>query len=282
MTGLDRRLNAIRDDLADAALRGSVAAPRFAEGVTRRVAASAAPVRRRPASDAPLDTQALHGETVRVFEEEEGWAWAQLQADGYVGYLPAADLAPEGPAATHRVGVLRSFVFPGPDLKLPPLDHLPLGARVTVAGEQNGYAALAGGGFVHAGHLAPVEARAADFVAVAESMLGVPYLWGGKTPIGLDCSGLVQLSLAMAGIAAPRDSDMQEAGLGAILETDASLTGLRRGDLVFWKGHVGIMTDPATLLHANAHHMLVAREKLAEAVARIAARGSQVTCIRRP
>jgi cell wall-associated NlpC family hydrolase len=133
-------------------------------------------------------------------------------------------------------------------------------------------------GFVVEQHLEPLAAVAPDFVAVAERFLCAPYLWGGKSVAGIDCSGLVQVACTMAGIAAPRDTDMQERELGTRL---AGIEALARGDLVFWKGHVGIMLDGARLLHANAHHMMTAVEPLAEAVARIASRGSSVTSIRR-
>jgi cell wall-associated NlpC family hydrolase len=222
--------------------------------------------------DAPLDTEALMGETVTVYEEREGWSWVQLQADRYVGYMPSEALGPPGAPPTHCVAALRTFVYPGPDLKLPPRLHLSLAAAVTVSGASGDYSRLASGGFVWSGHLSPLGQHERDFVAVAERLVGTPYLWGGKTSLGLDCSGLVQLSLAAAGIAAPRDTDMQEAALGtAISLLTPDLSGLQRGDLVFWRGHVGIMLDAVRLLHANGHHMAVAIEALAEAEARIRA-----------
>lgn len=285
MTNLDPRRQAFRADLADRSLEGRVDAARFVEGVPRRVAVPVAPVRRRPEPGAPLDTEALFGETVLVFEDAAGWSWVRLAADcaeaAYVGYVPSDALAPVA-VPTHRVGVPRTLLFPAPDIKRPPLSFLPMGALVTVTGtaadHNAGYAALLGGGFVVEQHLEPVGTAAPDYVAVAERFLGAPYLWGGKSVAGIDCSGLVQLACAMAGIDAPRDSDMQERELGTRL---AGIEALARGDLVFWKGHVGIMLDGARLLHANAHHMLTAVEPLAEAVARIAARGSAVTGVRR-
>lgn len=263
---LDRRLTPARPDVADERLRDRVAAERFVPGAPRRVAAASAPLRRAPRHDAPLDTEALMGEPVRVFDEADGYAWAQLERDGYVGYLPAAALAELGPDPTHRVDAVRTFVYPGPDLKLQPTAFLSLGTTVAVSGEDAGYIRLASGGFVHAGHLASVGDPADDYVAVAERLLGAPYLWGGKTSLGLDCSGLVQLALFVAGLSAPRDADMQRAALGRPLATDARL---QRGDLVFWRGHVGIMQDSERLLHANGHHMAVASEPLAIAQTRI-------------
>jgi cell wall-associated NlpC family hydrolase len=279
VTVLDPRLTPARDDLAAAHLENVVAAARFAQGQPRRIVAGTAPVRREPRPDAALDTEALFGEAVTLYEESEGWAWAQLGADGYVGYLPATALGDPGAPATHRVTALRTFLFPGPSIKLPPADVLPLGARVTVASVEGALARLATGGFVPACHLAPPDFAEPDFVAVAERFLGVPYLWGGKTALGLDCSGLVQVSLAAAGTAAPRDTDMQEAALGAAAAVDPQ--ALLRGDLLFWKGHVAIARGDGTMVHANAHRMAVTIEPVAEALARIEAAGSPLRSVRR-
>ena len=226
--------------------------------------------------------EALKGEHVRSFDmNAEGWAWGQLAADGYVGWLPANALAPPGPPPTHKVAALRTLVFPGPSIKLPPIEALPLGAHLAVARIADRMAITSAGGYVPAAHLAPVGHHETDFVAVAERFVGVPYLWGGKTMLGLDCSGLVQVALTACGISCPRDSDMQEAALGVPLEHAARLTDLKRGDLIFWKGHVGIVNDPATLIHANAFHMAVTIEPLADAVERISNTGSDVTSVRR-
>lgn len=274
----DPRRTPARADLAAASLQGLVAAPRYVDGEVRRVAVPVAPLRRRPAGDAPLETQALLGETVRVFDEDgEGWSWVQLEADGYVGYLPSEALVPLGPTPTHRVSALRTFLFPGPDIKLPPREALVLGSPVVVSALSGAFA-VTPDGFLPAVHLSELGTREADFVAVAARFLGVPYLWGGRTPLGIDCSGLVQTALAMAGVAAPRDSDMQEAELGAEVPPGAPV---RRGDLLFWPGHVAIAEGPDTLLHANAFHMAVAREPFAGAIARIAAAGSPLRRIRR-
>ncbi|MDB5558088.1 MAG: peptidase [Enterovirga sp.] len=266
MTSLDKRLTPARPDLADERLRGLVEAARYVPGEPRRVIAPSAPLRREPYPDAPLDTEALMGEPVAVYDEHEGYAWAQLGTDRYVGYVPTEALGPAASPPTHRVTALRTFIYPGPNLKLPQVGFLSLGAGVTPAEARNEYVRLSTGGWVFAEHLGAAEAHAQDFVAVAERLVGAPYLWGGKTSLGLDCSGLVQLSLAMAGSAAPRDADMQQATLGT--EVDRS-SGLRRGDLVFWRGHVGIMLNETRLLHANGHHMAVAIEPLAEAEIRI-------------
>lgn len=280
MTAFDRRLVPARPDLAAAHLAGTVEAARFVEGRPMRVRDAVAPMRRTPASDAPLDTEVLHGETVTVYETtEEGWAWGQLATDNYVGWVPSEALGPAGGAPTHRVAVLRTFVYPGPSIKLPPLATLSIGSLVTVARETGDFAVTDQGGHIFAAHLAAPDRHEPDYVAVAERFVGAPYFWGGRTSMGLDCSGLVQLALAAAGIPAPRDSDLQERDLGRPLAPGEEL---RRGDLVFWKGHVGIVSGPDRLLHANGHHMLVVDEPLSEARARILAKtGADVTAFKR-
>jgi hypothetical protein len=278
----DPRRTPVRPDLAAAELRGVVDAPRYAAGEPRRVVEGVAPLRRRPAFDAPLDTEALFGEPVTVYDTDgEGWSWVQLGLDRYVGYMPSHALMAPGPAPTHRVTALRTYLYPGPSIKLPPVAVLSQGSLLSVTREEGRFA-LMPEGCVFLGHIGPVDAFAPDYVAVAERFLGTPYHWGGRTSIGLDCSGLVQVSLAEAGIAAPRDSDMQERELGSPLPVTDDLAGLRRGDLVFWKGHVGMLRDTATLLHATGHFMSTVSEPLAEARARILAAGAgDITAIRR-
>jgi cell wall-associated NlpC family hydrolase len=274
----DPRLTPARPDLAARYLEGKVAAARFVDGEAREVVEPQLPLRRAPSPDAPLDTEALLGERVTVFEtSEEGWAWGQLDADRYVGFMPANGLAPSGPAPTHRVSAVRTLVFPGPSIKLPPLAGLPSGAVVAVARHEGRFAVTASGGYVPRVHLAPIERHEADYVAVAERFLGTPYLWGGKTSLGLDCSGLVQVALTACGLACPRDSDMQEAALGEAVADGPR----RRGDLMFWKGHVAIVRNEATLVHANGFHMAVAIEPIEAAIARIRPADGEVTSVRR-
>lgn len=237
-----------------------------------------ADLRRDPAHEAALDTQALYGERVTILETtDEGWVRGKLETDGYTGWLSANALGAAGPPATHRVCVPRTLGFPGPDIKLPPMTALPLGAILTIVRQDERFAVNGFGWHFPVTHLAPIKARQPDFVAVAETLLNAPYLWGGKTSLGIDCSGLVQVALQAAGHPCPRDSDMQELALGKT----SSLGELRRGDLVFWKGHVAIARDDKTLIHANAHHMMVAIEPAAQAVTRIKAAGSEVTNVKR-
>ena len=277
----DPRLTPARGDLAAKYLEGKVKAARFVEGIEFEVTEAIAPVRRAPSSDAEQWTQALRGERVTVYDRNaEGFAWGQLIGDGYVGWLPDAALAKPMAAPTHKVTALRTLAFPGPSIKLPPTDALPLGARVTVAREDGAFAITREGQYLPRRHVAPLDANAADFVAVAERFVGTPYLWGGKSSLGIDCSGLVQVSLNAAGTGCPRDSDMQCDGLGRELDA-AEAKYLRRGDLIFWKGHVAIVRDAETIVHANAHHMATVIENAKEAIARIKAAGSDVIAIKR-
>jgi cell wall-associated NlpC family hydrolase len=277
----DRRLTPARADLAAAHLRGLVEAPRYAEGRAMRIITAIAPLRRSPQAEASLETEALFGERVTVYDESEGWAWAQLERDQYVGYLPGAALgAPSAP--THRVSALRTHAYPGPAIKAPPRMALSLGAQLTIVGREGDFAVAEDGLYLWSRHLAELDAREPDAVAIAELFLETPYLWGGRTSEGIDCSGLAQTALMATGVASPRDSDMQEAGLGGAIAIDDPAALPARGDLVFWKGHVGIMRDPVTLLHANGWHMKTVSEPLAQARDRIAANGGgKVTSVRR-
>jgi cell wall-associated NlpC family hydrolase len=277
VTALDKRLHAYRDDLADERLRGQVDVTRFVAGEAMQVRVPIANVHRQPAASSMLITQALMGETVRVFDVRDGWAWVQLDADHYVGYVKRDVLTEQLTAVTHRVCVAATLIYPTANIKIQPAQYLPLNSGVTEVGAEGEFVALQDGGFVFAKHVWPLGKSHEDFVEIAERFLHVPYLWGGKTAQGLDCSGLVQLALQACGISCPRDSDMQEESIG----TTITLEVLQRGDLVFWDGHVGIMCDATNLLHASGRFMMVENEVLTDAIARIGETGKPVTSVRR-
>jgi cell wall-associated NlpC family hydrolase len=242
-------------------------------GTVHAIARGRAALRCAPSHDAVQDDEVLFGEAVTVFETKDGWSWCQSGIDRYVGYLHDIALG-DLVVADHRVTALSTPMLSGPDIRRASRDLLPFNARVKVLALANGYAAIENGGYVFAGHLAPLARTAPDWVATAERFVGTPYVWGGKTHAGMDCSGLVQIALAGSGIAAPRDTDMQESEIGK----ECSSSPRQRGDIVFWPGHVGIMLDADRLLHANSFHMQVEIEPLPEALARIA---DKVTAIKR-
>ncbi len=279
----DPRLNAYRPDLADTRLAGQVQAERMVDGAPAQVTAGTSPLRQAPDHGARMDSEILAGEPLLVFERSGGWAWVQSRDDGYVGYTPEDAIGTAVHTVTHRVAALRTFVFPEPDLKAPPRDVLPQTAGVGVVGQADTFSEIATGGFVFTAHLEPPDAVAADPVAEALRYLGVPYLWGGKTSLGLDCSGLSQLVLARCGIAAPRDTDMQERAIDTVVPFDGARGDLRPGDLMFWPGHMGMMVSAERIVHANATDLMVSVwdvETLIAHVKRI--EGNGVTSVRRP
>lgn len=278
---LDPRRNAFRPDLAAETLRGKVEARRFVAGNWGQVIVPSVQVRKRPEPAAAVDTEALFGEVVVVYDVSKGWAWVQLLRDGYVGYLPITALTAEVEWPSHRVKAIGTFVYPEPDIKTPPMAHLSLNSALKVVAQDGAFYRLSGGGFVAVRHVAEEDTYARDFVDVAERFMETPYLWGGRTRLGIDCSGLVQVALEAAGLPAPRDSDMQRAELGSDLLIPENHEGLQRGDLIFWPGHVGIMADGIMLLHANAHHMAVVVEPLPEATERMARSGLRRSAVKR-
>ncbi|WP_320200207.1 NlpC/P60 family protein [Agrobacterium sp. rho-13.3] len=280
---LDRRLNIFRDDLADEKLKGQVEADRFVSGAPAQITVPVIGLRPKPDLASGIDTELLLGETVRVFDRADGWAWVQADADGYAGYLPetaVGDILP----ATHRIIAPRTFLYPAAELRKPPIAAVSMGSTLAFVrdAETRGtrYLLTEQGEGVIAAHCVAVgqTLQDDDYVSVALRFLETPYLWGGRSGFGIDCSGLVQLSMAMVGKFALRDTDMQVASLG----TEITREELQRGDLVFWKGHVGIMEDAETLLHASGHTMSVTRENLDDAIRRIGWLYNLPTSYRRP
>jgi cell wall-associated NlpC family hydrolase len=272
----DPRLILARDGIAARSLEGIVPAVRYLETTLREAQVPAAALRRAPSADAEQLDQLLFGEGFEVLDEADGWAFGQAQRDGYVGYVEASALGAPGAPPTYTVKALRTYGFSAPSIKSAPVGLYSMNALLRAEGRDGRFVKTSGRWFVE-DHLAPLDAPAGDFVAVAERFIGTPYFWGGRTSLGLDCSGLVQQSLYAAGRASPRDSD-QQAGMGEPVPAEQ----LRRGDLVFWRGHVAIMLDGSAIVHANAFHMAVTVEPLAEAVARTSATGGgEPTAFRR-
>jgi hypothetical protein len=264
----DWRLTPARGDLAAAHLKGKIPATAYVEGRTLQVSCGVLGLYTNPGENAGQQTQLLFGETFKNYEEKNGWVWGQADLDGYVGYARAVGFSLPEPA-THRVSALATPLFFAPDVKQGAREILPMNAKLPVTEPGGRFAQLTNSLYVFAGHLTPIDSAAPDWVAVAERFIGVPYVWGGKTSAGIDCSGLVQTALEAGGIKSPRDTDMMEAALGTSIAPDASH---RRGDLVFWKGHVGIMLDGERLIHANGFAMQVSVEPLKLVDARTLAR----------
>jgi len=278
---LDRRLNAFRDDLADAALKGKVEAPRFVEPQSRQVITDRAPLRRAPNADSEQEAEALFGERMKLFDKKDGWAWVQSERDGYVGYCEAACLSSVGWSSSHVVAVPRTPLFSGPGLKYAIKQFLHMESTLEVLDTKDGYLQTPHG-WLFAKHVCTKRQHQSDYIDTALLFIGAPYVWGGRSSLGMDCSGLVQLVLQRAGIEAPRDSDMQAKSdlLGESLSVDILP---KRGDIIFWKGHVAIALDQNRVVHATGHHLAVAVEPLEDIDERARQEsGEGVTAVRRP
>jgi cell wall-associated NlpC family hydrolase len=277
MTADPRNLLA-RADLADERLEGLVRADRFAAVRPMRCVGASAGIHRRPEAGSERRDELLYGEGFDVLEARDGWAWGQARRDGYVGFVRTGSLAAVGEAPTHRVAALRTAGFSKPDLKSEVICLLSMNSLLRAGESRGDYVEAGEAGWIFAAHLAPIGVFETDYVAVAERYLGAPYLWGGRSSLGLDCSGLVQAGMQATGRACPRDSDQQSAGF----PVSPARADMARGDLAFWKGHVGIMLDRDRMVHANGHHMAVAVEPLDEALARIERAGVPFLGYRRP
>jgi cell wall-associated NlpC family hydrolase len=257
----DRRLTPANGRVAAMHLAGQVDAERYLEGWPMRIIAEVTDLCASP--NGARDRQLLMGAQVTVFEDRDGWAFLQA-VDGYVGYVQASDLTdPLRP--THFVGTIATHAYAQEDFKSANTHSLPFSARVTVTDERRKFFET-NIGFIPKSHLREMGRPFSDPATVAQLHFGVPYLWGGNSSRGIDCSGLITAALAACEISCPGDSDMQCNRLGTSFEGPN-----QRGDLVFWDGHVGMMVDEDTLIHANAHHMATAYEPVERAILRIAA-----------
>jgi cell wall-associated NlpC family hydrolase len=263
---MDERTLLARNGIAAAGLEGLVAARAYRETTPMRLILPSSPMRDLPDFMAQATSELLFGETFEVLFEEEGFAFGQNRRDGYVGYVAQSELTEIDGPPTHRVSAQTALVFDAPDIKTPDPLGLSRNSLVRVIGHEGRFARLSGEDYIVDAQLAPLGVYERDMAAVAQGYLGAPYLWGGRSAAGLDCSGLVQQALTACGRWCPRDSDMQRNAFAP-----APQDSLARGDLVFWPGHVAILLDGATMIHANAFHMQTAIEPLAEAIARIGA-----------
>ncbi|MBT0957395.1 C40 family peptidase [Alphaproteobacteria bacterium KMM 3653] len=262
----DRRLNPSNGRVAPEALRGLVEADAFVTPVPRRVSIPVVDLCARPSG--PRDRQLLWGTLLHVLEERDGWAFVQNPADAYVGYVPMGALGPDD-LPNYQVSAPASHLYPAPDFKTKERASLSFGSQVRVIADTGRFSETPQG-FIPRTHLRPIASPFADPVTVAQLFFGTPYLWGGNSATGIDCSGLVQIACHACAIPCPADSDLQQAALGTALPDD---TAPERGDLMFWKGHVAWVVDADTIIHANAHHMAVAYEPIRNARLRIEAQG---------
>lgn len=269
MTDFDPRLTLARPDLADLSLEGIVRAQTYRAATRMQASAPVAPIRKGPRGDAEQVDQLVFGEGFEVLDEQDGFAWGRAERDGYVGWVDLEALSAPLLRPTHRVRALRTYAWPEPDYKTSPVGLFSMNALVAVKRVQGAWAEVERAGWMPLSHLADLTEFETDPAAVAERFVGAPYQWGGRESLGLDCSGLVQQALYACGLGCPRDADMQERALGR----DVDPADLRRGDLVFWTDHVGIMLDDRRVIHATSAFMATVVEPLSEAAERRRAQG---------
>ncbi len=286
----DPRLTLARPDLADARLEGLVKAERYAPARPMRVAAPVAPMHRAPDHASERVDEMIYGETFAALapagDSADDFVWGQARRDGHVGFVPAGALAPVADPPTHRVAAIRTYAFAEASIRSAASGPFSLNALVRIEAQEGAFNRAADGGWFWSGHLALIGSFERDPAAVAERFLGAPYLWGGRTSAGLDCSGLIQQALYACGKACPRDADLQLAEgrkiAGAdMAPSDLACSDLARGDLVGWRRHIGMLLDETHLIHATAYHMAVVIEPLADATARNEAAGRGPTVFRR-
>lgn len=276
----DPRINPYRDDMAAQSLKDRVDVPAYVEGSLHQVATGLLGLYSAPNAEACLASQLLYGESFTVYEIKDGWAWGQAQKDGYVGYCPVDGLSPDLFTTSHHVSALSTHIYTEPHVKSKTVGQVFMMSELSVANEvaHQGFVELADGHWVYATHISNIAGE--DPVAEALKLLYTPYLWGGRSSAGIDCSGLIQLAFAMVGMQVPRDSDMQQEFIGEKLPGDAVP---ERGDLAFFPGHVGFMLDDMHLLHANAHHMRVSIDPLRDVIDIISFQTDEppLSCIKR-
>ena len=259
----DQRITPIRNDLASNLYIGSVRRKKYVEGIVHTVVSSHSPIYNKKNSQ--LSTQLLFGERCKVFETLKGWSWVQSLRDDYVGYTPSKNLKKLKLKPTHKVKSLRTFIYIKPNIKSKILSYLSFNSLVKISSTKYGFCKIQNLGWCPSSDLSKISEKKFNIVNLARQFLNTPYYWGGRDSYGIDCSGLIQNIMQMNNIDFPRDTDMQE----DFCTRSLLRKNLKAGDLVFWKGHVALMTEKKKIIHANAHHMKTQEESLVTAEARI-------------
>jgi hypothetical protein len=262
---IDKNTNPYRDDIAAEKLRGLVGATKFIAPVTKQIVSGSASMKSAPSDNASQVSEALCGDIFEIYEEKDGYSWGQIVRNEYVGYIKSESLADKIINPNRKIRALRTYGFSIPKVQGMVIANLSMNAQVfATEKKENGFVDCGRHGWIYEKHLATLDEYYSDPAEVAQMFLHAPYYWGGVQSNGLDCSGLVETSFAACGIKLPRDAYMQEK-CGQELAIKDDLSGLKRNDLIFWKGHVGIMLDEVNFIHANGWHMCVAIEPLFEA-----------------